>query len=289
MMPRPFLRALTALALAAPSGALANDVPSPVVEAEHAFAAAVREQGVKRGFLAFAAPDGIMFEPGPVPARAALEASPDDGPADPPLHWWPLWAGLSLSGDLGFTTGGATINVRYFTVWRKQPDGRWKWIYDGGPRLKAPIAEGPDTPVRHLPPATASAGSAEAALAEIAPLEADLARVAETDARAAHLAYLAEDGLAAGTPDGSGLGRAEQFAELARRPAAARLRPLGAVASSAGDMAFTYGEARWTRSEARRWGHYARIWQKRTEGWRLVADIWIAAPGEPPQDSLASN
>lgn len=51
-------------------------------------------------------------------------------------------------------------------------------------------------------------------------------------------------------------------------------------------MAFTYGEARWEEDERKaRWGHYARIWQKRMEGWRLVVDLLISAPGEPPPRS----
>jgi len=282
----PFLLSLgAALALAAAPVHAERPSPEPVVEAERDFAAAVRDTGFKRGFLAFAAPDGMLFQPGPVAARTTLEAVPDDAPGDDPLHWWPLWAGIARSGDLGFTTGGVNRPVRYFTVWRKQPDGRWKWIYDGGPALREKIVEGPETPVRYLAGSTAAAGSAERALAEIAPLETDLAARAATDIGAAHLAYLAEDGLAAGSPEGSEVGRSHQIAELEWRPATATLRALGGVASSAGDMAFTYGEVRWMRDEAPRWGHYARIWQKRAEGWRLVADLWIAAPGAPPAEN----
>ena len=119
----------------------------------------------------------------------------------------------------------------------------------------------------------------------VKPRSPDLAARAATDIGAAHLEYLAEDGLAAGSPEGSEVGRSHQIAELERRPATARLRALGGVASGAGDMAFTYGEVRWMRDETPRWGHYARIWQKRAEGWRLVADLWIAAPGAPPAEN----
>lgn len=274
----PLLAPLLALTLSSAAPAGAPPAPAPLVEAERAFAAAVRDTGVKRGFLAFAAADAILFQPGPVSAVRVLAAAPDAGPTDPPLHWWPLWAGISLSGDLGFTTGGANAPLRYFTVWQRQPDGGWKWIYDGGPRLDRPIAEGPDAPVRYLPVATAAAGSADAALAEIAPLEAELARRAAIDGRAAHLAYLSKDALAAGSPKGGGPGRTGQMSELEWRPATVALKPLGGVASAAGDLAFTYGEARWTLEEEPRLAHYARIWQKRTEGWRLVVDLWIAAP-----------
>jgi len=266
---------IAALAFAAASPAASA---GEVVEAERAFAAKTAEIGFKQGFLAFAAPDGFIFEAGPVNARASLAAAPDAKPGDPVLAWWPLWAGMARSGDLGFTTGAANIPVRYFTVWQRQADGSLKWIYDGGPPLKERMAEDPQTPVRFLAPASAAAGSAEQALAEIAPLEADLAAIAAQDARAAHLKYLAEDGLAAGPGHAGEPGREAQLAALDMRPAAVQMRPLGATASRAGDLAFTYGESRWSRDEQPRRGHYVRIWQKRREGWKLVSDMLIPAP-----------
>lgn len=266
--------------------AAAQPIPSPtdeVIAAEREFAAFTRDHGFKRGFLAFAAPDAMVFQPGPVPARPGLEALPDAVPPGPPLQWWPQFAGAAASGDLGFTSGGASIPVRYFTVWQRQPDGGWKWIYDGGSALSAAIPSEPGDPVLRLPPATAAAGSAEAALAEIAPLETAIAEAAASDAATARRLYLASEALVAGSRTASHPGAAEQAAELARQPARQWMRPLGARASRAGDMVFTWGEVRFGREDRPRWGHYARIWQKRSEGWRLVADIEIAAPGEPPR------
>ena len=256
---------------------------------DEVIAAETRARGFRDGFLAWVAPDGFTFQPGPVPARPGLEALPPGPEPGPPLFWWPQFAGVAASGDLGFTSGGATIPVRYFTVWQRQPDGGWKWIYDGGPRLAAPLPGGEGDPVLRLPPATAAAGSAERALAELAPLEADLARHATADAAAARFRYLTEDALVAGSPAATLPGRAEQVAELARQPAQQAMRPLGAVASRAGDLAFTWGEVRWSRGGNARWGHYARIWQKRTEGWRLVADLLVAAPGAPPPATQAAS
>ena len=276
------LAAMAAMAFSMPAAAQALTPIEQVIAAERAFADDTRERGFKPGFLATVAPNGFIFQPGPVPARPGLEALPDESPPGPPLHWWPQWAGVANSGDLGFTTGGATIPLRYFTVWQRQADGSWRWLYDGGPRHSAVLPGAPGESVRQLPPATASAGSAEAALAEIAPIEAELAALAAEDAAAARLRYLAEDGLVSGSPTASYPGREHHAAELARQPARQEMRPLGGVASRAGDMVFTWGQLRWTRDDQPRWGHYARIWQKRSEGWRLVADMLIPAPGAPP-------
>jgi ketosteroid isomerase-like protein len=67
-----------------------------------------------------------------------------DGPA---LTWAPTKAEVIGAGDLGFTTGRAVSQTRgadgklterrseYLTVWKKQPDGGWKVIFDTGSTL----------------------------------------------------------------------------------------------------------------------------------------------------------
>ncbi len=271
--------------LASVAAAAAAPPPPPieqVIQAERDFAAETRDRGFKQGFLAFVAPDGFLFQPGPVPARPGLLALSDEPPPGPPLAWWPQFAGVANSGDLGFTSGPANIPVRYFTVWQKQPDGQWRWIYDGGPRLSAPLPGRPEDPILRLPAATAAAGSAEAALSEVRPLEERIAASSNRDALAARRIFLAPEALVAGSPAASLPGLSEAEAELARQPAQQQVSPLGSVASGAGDMVFAWGETRWESESRPRWGHYARIWQKRTEGWRIVADLTVPAPGAPP-------
>ena len=254
--------------------------PNPAVQAERDFAAAVAEQGVKRGFLAFAAPGAFMFAPSRKSVPEVFADTPERVES-PPLAWWPEFAGMARSGEFGFTTGSASVPTRYFTVWRQQPDGSWKWIYDGGVPLSAPMPAPGDRPVLELPPADAAAGSAAQALAEIAPLEAALARATAADARAALRPYLLPQALVGGSPRATWPGAAGQSEGLAQRPSAMTLSPSGGEASAAGDLAFTCGEAAWQQGETARRGHYLRIWQKRREGWRLAVDLLLPEP--PPR------
>ncbi len=60
------------------------------------------------------------------------------------LTWTPLHADLSDSGDLGYTFGSyqatrtgadgqpVVTQGKYVTIWKKQPDGRWKAVLDTG-------------------------------------------------------------------------------------------------------------------------------------------------------------
>ncbi|MBL8548432.1 MAG: hypothetical protein JNJ73_00500 [Hyphomonadaceae bacterium] len=250
---------------------------APVVAAERAFAADAAAMGWIPAFRAFTAPDGIVLQPDPVNAAETFAALPDDGNRS--LQWWPAYAGIARSGDLGFTTGpyvaGESDQPRghYFTVWRRQPDGQWRWIFDGGVPVRdaSPIAR--DAEPAALPAATRGRSEARA-LNEIAAIERGFAARAGRDVADPYRAFLAEDGRVnrAGAPPAVG----KDAALAAVGGGAVQFERLGGAASSAGDLAFSYGEARW----GDRRGHYCRIWQFRPEGWRIVFDQIIPRPPE---------
>jgi ketosteroid isomerase-like protein len=262
-----------------------------VVAAERAFAADGLELGVQASFLKHSAPEGVVFAPEPVLAHA-IYGRPR--PKGPPLVWWPLWAGISVSGDLGFTTGPFTYDGKpggyYFTVWAKQPDGSWKWLFDGGPPSDTTGAAPKDSPVAYARPAARRAGSAVKAMTEVTAAEAKLHAAAATDLKAAFLAAVADDGRIVGSKAAPPASRAETEAELATRPATALFAPLGGRASDAGDLAWTYGAAKWTRDGQDQRGHYVRIWRNDAAGWRLLFDELLPAPPlkTPPSTSPAS-
>jgi len=61
------------------------------------------------------------------------------------LAWTPAIADVAASGDLGFTVGVAasrhgaqTFYSKYLTIWRRQPDGAWRFVADGGNAAPAP-------------------------------------------------------------------------------------------------------------------------------------------------------
>src|ERR671927_840167 len=123
---------------------------APVVEAEHAFAQRSIDEGMKAAFLAYAAPDGVVVNRrGPV---NAIETWRQREPAPTGLlTWWPTYADVSRAGDMGWTTGPYEFRENatkekpddtghFFTVWRRQPDGSWKWVLDLGIGHPAPAA-----------------------------------------------------------------------------------------------------------------------------------------------------
>lgn len=287
------VRAACALALAGVAMGVAScggGAPQPaadvneVVAAERAFAEAGTDSGVVRSFSAFIAPDGILFRPGPVPGRDWLAAAtPRTGP--PHLEWWPVYAGIAQSGDLGFTTGPWVFGEGqahgfYFTIWKKQPDGAWKFVLDHGPQHEGASAFGREAPVTFLAPTTGDTKDidAERALDRVRAHETAMAAELAADARAAYRKWVTPDALLLGSATPPTLDAAGQSGEIQRRPETLAVAPLGAGASSAGDLVYTYGEARWTRADGgAAHGHYIRLWQFREGDWRIVADELIEA------------
>ncbi len=113
--------------------------PSAVIAAELAFNALAQEKGQWTAFRTTAAPEAVMFAPQMVQAQQWLR-----GRADPlvAVKWQPhqLWS--SCDGSIVITHGAwqRPQAVGYFTtVWQRQKDGGYKWIFDHGDSLGLPI------------------------------------------------------------------------------------------------------------------------------------------------------
>ena len=271
--------AATGILAAAPALAAPAD-PAPVIAAERAFSARAGEVGVAQSFLDNMTDDAIVFSPDPVKAKSVYGGRP---PAKTPkdggtlLVWWPNFAGIARSDDLGFTTGPAEVNgkrsVHFFTVWQKQADGRWKWVYDGGAESDPSRAPGPEAPVQALRPGDAKPLSAPVAMAQVKAAESALAARAKA-AAAALKDVLVADARVQGSPLAPATTPDAVAKELATRAQKIDFSALGGSASKAGDLAWTYGDARWADGR----GHYVRIWQRRGGAWKLVFDQILTVP-----------
>lgn len=256
-------------------GCATNEAPEPaapanaaaVIAAERAFAARAGEVGWLPAFREYTAPDGEIGQPdGYANAPAELTGTPDDGNRS--LFWWPAYAGIARSGDFGFTSGPVSFDEartprgHYFTVWRRQPDGAWKWIYDGG---VGPIAEPNQiapgaTEVPTVPLAREGAGGAGAAVTQVTAAETSGALAYAEDARS----YRSRAPRMLGTPTGA--------------PNGIRYSIHRVEAASSGDLVMVLGTARWAGEDGEVVGRYARMWQLRPEGWRIVYDQLAPPP-----------
>jgi len=258
--------------------------PDDIVAAERAFAADGYERGVKLSFLAYSAADAVIFNPEPVNAHQTFEAAPDQNLSEPRAHlvWWPLYAGISSSGDLGFTTGPYAIDQdrrgHYFTIWKKQAGGEWKWVLDAGVGADASGEAPQGSAAAALAQTRERSASPDVALAQVAAIEQTIAAAAKANIQSAYEPYLDADSRLHSEGPPPAKSADERAAVFAARPAMLDFSPQGGGTSEAGDLVWTYGEGRWSDNGAEKTGHYVRLWQKRRAGWRLVFDEFLPPP-----------
>jgi ketosteroid isomerase-like protein len=102
--------------------------------------------GTGEAFGRYAASDAQMFSgPGEfISGPAAITQSFGSPTEKSSLVWHPVHGEVSQAGDLGFTVGNAVFTgeredgarilrySKYLTVWKKQRDGSWRFVVDGG-------------------------------------------------------------------------------------------------------------------------------------------------------------
>lgn len=292
---------------------IASPALKSLVEAERAFARRSLEVGWREAFLEFFADDGLSFAPGPGNARERLRQRPaTTRPIPYSLDWWPVFAGISHAGDMGFTTGpsvgvdntkpgGPPHYGYYFSVWKKQPDGAWKVALDVGTQSPA-LGDDPAARrnVRAVGSATWRPKRRESDPAkESAREERDRAALLKTE-RERFAGERAADVVA-----GYGLhllrearlhrsgfvpivGGDAILSHLYLRAARLAWQPAAADIADSGDLAYTYGTYELTErgdgasgGERIERGHYAHVWQRDERGdWWLVADVMHATPAE---------
>lgn len=271
------------IALAAASCTTAEKDPAegrvsaePVIAAERAFAERHRSVSVKQSFAEYAAPDGVMATPqGFRNAREFIATWPDEDNKGF-ISWWPTFAGIARSGDLGFTTGPASFGggrryTNYFTVWKKQPDGSWKWLIDLGTQKGVKPDSEPGSKVTVVPvsdlPATDEA-KAWAALQRVdrgirdPSLRGDPERITR---------FYAPEAILLGWREAPLTGRSA-VAEVSEARGAMTEEHKGGGVSAAGDLGWTYGFASWSEGGTSKRGPYLRVWQRRSEGWLILVE-----------------
>ncbi|MBT8252387.1 MAG: DUF4440 domain-containing protein [Flavobacteriaceae bacterium] len=112
--------------------------------AEKAFNDMAQDSGIAKAFAHFAAPDAVLNRSprlikGPDSIRVFYEAASQPGQN---LSWSPTFVDVSNDGTLGYTYGNFNFSMIdstgterksqgiFHTVWKRQADGSWKYVWD---------------------------------------------------------------------------------------------------------------------------------------------------------------
>jgi ketosteroid isomerase-like protein len=231
--------------------------PAPLVAAERAFARASVEHGTMVAFLENLAEGAIVFRPRPADGRKFYA---ERGPSDAVLSWGPAFAEIARSGDFGYTGGPWELRPKageeprnfghYISVWKKQKDGQWRVVVDGGVPHAARVA----APAKVALAARAGQARANAIPAELLAYDREYSvEHAAGDVRVYR----------AGAPPSEGKAALENEPRVVSKIE-------GADMAGSGDLGYTYGTA---EAPGGNLSSYLRIWRRMGGRWRVAVDL----------------
>ena len=254
-----------------------------MVKTEQAFSKMAAEKSSREAFMAFIADDGLLFRPGAVNGKKWMLEHPVP-PSDkkPLLVWQPAFAGMSESGDMGFTTGPWEFKTdvkdekpvgygHFVTVWKKQPDGSWKFVVDLGithPQSGGPLTLWQPTETKK----TQTVTPVDVTSTRQALLDRDQkysAAVVSDSLAKAFVAYAAPEVRLYRVTHLPYIGRDAALEALANTTGQVKWQPIAADVSRAGDLGYTHG----TYEAGNEHGSYVRIWRKQNGAWQIVMDV----------------
>ena len=113
-----------------------------IIETDKAFSKKCFEEGMSNSFSTFADDGVYKISEGayPIIGRKELEKNFNaKSTKDFKLQWYPVKAEVAESGDMGYTTGNwkittpdSTVHSCYESMRKRQKDGTWKYVLDGG-------------------------------------------------------------------------------------------------------------------------------------------------------------
>ena len=116
---------------------------SELFAVEKDFCAMAQSEGVQNAFLYYAADSAVILRKEKVlKGKESIRRQYESFPRNAKLEWAPDFADVSASGDMGYTYGKYTFTSTdsigkiiqsagvFHTVWKRQPDSKWRFVWD---------------------------------------------------------------------------------------------------------------------------------------------------------------
>jgi ketosteroid isomerase-like protein len=279
-----------------------NPALSSLVEAERSFARTSLKIGTRPSFMKFFADDAVVFRPGPVRYKEVMKDVPlPANPRETSLEWEPLYADVSASGDMGYTTGPAVWTDHspakrpqyygyYFSVWKKQPTGEWKVAFDVGTEQPGPYT-GPRA--FHAPAVVERkeaipTSTPEEHVVSLMNVEREfLEAVQKEGATNAIARYAGKEARVYREKEIPMVGSDSLRTYFSFKPYLSQWNPMFCDVALSGDMGYVYGgyevAASGAASAQVENGFYLRVWKRDgTNTWKFVAEVTSPLPPSPP-------
>jgi ketosteroid isomerase-like protein len=278
------------IALLAVPGAHAEDVAlekavGSLIAAEKAYAKLAGEKGFREASISVFADDAVIFAPNAVNGKKFWR----EAKKDPVISWRPLFASISRSGELGYTTGPWESRKsrdvekpdafgHFVTIWQKNKDGVWKVALDVG--LDHPQSQEVETEIRTYVPNSVITHS-ESANTGLEEAQRSFAESLKEDEADAIIDNASDDVRVYRSGQLPAVGKKAAEKMLAEQDAKTTRAPSGTGISNPVDLAYEHGEFTSERDNVTRRGIYVCIWRLESDGaWKIALDLQKSAPPE---------
>jgi ketosteroid isomerase-like protein len=254
-----------------------------LIDAELGYNKLTQEKNFAAASIQVFADDGVAFAPGPVNGKKFWSKQ-----TEPPiLTWQPIFAAISRSGDLGYTTGPWELRKakddpkpeafgHYNTLWRKNADGVWKVVVDVG--VDHPQPTEPPGEVETFVPEFPIAGP-ESVRQRLEETEKTFAELLAKDAGAAVLVKAGDQIRVYRKGAIPAVGKTAAQLMLRSDHGKENRTRSGSGVSRSNDLAYSYGEYSNEHANVTERGSYFSIWQlDLSSEWKLVLDLQKKAP-----------
>ena len=114
-----------------------------ILQTDRDFSERSKEKGLRSAYMEFMDEDAVLLRPNKMPLEGgqALDLVVQSDDSASVLSWEPKNVAIAASGDMGYTYGvyarkpsdeDTVYYGTYVTIWKKMPDGKWKFVLQSG-------------------------------------------------------------------------------------------------------------------------------------------------------------
>jgi ketosteroid isomerase-like protein len=253
-----------------------------LVDTENAFANAAAQNGTRAAFLEFLADDSMVFNPGRSNGKQVWTARKESPSL---LSWYPIFADISASGLIGYTTGpweyrpkgkddAPTGFGHYMTIWQKQPNGNFRAVLDLGVTHGKP--ETPETKLTSVNSRTGKEPESKSYAGDTAARFFDTA--SKKGLEKAYKEFAADDIRVMRQGKEPFVGKKAALKEIAENKNSLSVSKRMSFYGS-DDVAYATNTYSFTKEgQTVETGNFVQIWKNRAGRWQIVLDIFITDP-----------
>jgi hypothetical protein len=244
-----------------------------LINAERSFAAYSVAHGMKEAFLKYLDSSSVVFEQGK--AVNGIEAWSKKGKTAGILNWYPQFAELATSGELGYTSGSWTFQQKsvndsiiarggYNSIWLLNKNGEWKNIIDLGVS-KTPANSG--NKITKIKAARVTSSNPD--INSLLQSDKAFVKIFNENPQLAYKQFLSGQSILNRNGHLPATTANDQLPVIDATPSTIQFSTSGYSISHSGDLGYVYGSGSVNGKNF----NFLRVWRKEKSGWKIALDV----------------